>query len=84
MLKFVTNLPPKQEGKPVKLTLQPASSGNTNEYKLIAEDVDGNKAAVLGVRGDGTVVLYIGQQKVLRALGFQVDESRGTINLYNS
>ena len=84
MLRFVTDFPPKQEGKPVKLTLHPTNSDPTWEYELTAEDADGNKAAVLGVRGDGTVVLYIGQQKVLRALGFQVDESRGTINLYNS
>lgn len=54
----------------------------TGEVELCFEDANGIEAHALGIRADGTIIRYIGQQFNLEKLGFEISNA-GVIKLWS-
>lgn len=78
-MRFVKELPSVDTRKPVKLYLEPTLE---QEWELLATDGT-TVMPMLGIRANGTIVLYAGQRERLVRLGFQVSP-KGFVKIYNS
>lgn len=77
---FLKELPPPSPINPVTVELV----HYPEEVEVRVTNSNGEQAAVLGLRCDGTVVRYLGQTKNLVKMGFQVDDAHnGFIKMYN-